>query len=65
MIVMEMPAAFTTAINDVNYEFNSARPNAPVVPHVEKPQRTRIAREALARGLSRAADAVRRTRPAV
>lgn len=60
-----MPAAFVTAVNGVDFEFNSARPNAPVVPHVEKPQRTRAAREALARGLARAADAVRPARPAV
>ncbi|WBB79867.1 hypothetical protein O7606_00170 [Micromonospora sp. WMMD882] len=62
---MEMPAAFVTAINDVDFEFNSARPNAPVVPHVEKPQRGRVVREALARGLSRAAVKVRPSRAAV
>ncbi|WDZ84495.1 hypothetical protein [Micromonospora cathayae] len=62
---MEMPAAFVTAVNDVDFEFNSARPNAPVVPYVAKPQRTRVVREALARGLVRAADVVRPARPAV
>ncbi|GAB3056294.1 hypothetical protein [Micromonospora schwarzwaldensis] len=56
---MEMPAAFVTAVNAVDYEFASARPNAPVVPHVEKPQRTRFVREALARRLTRAAKAVK------
>ncbi|MFD2765542.1 hypothetical protein [Micromonospora eburnea] len=55
---MEMPAAFVTALNDVEFEFNSARSNAPVIPHVEKPRRTRAARAALSRGLIRAARAI-------
>ncbi|WBB79891.1 hypothetical protein O7606_00290 [Micromonospora sp. WMMD882] len=62
---MEMPAAFVTAMNDLDFEFASARPDAPVVPHVEKPRRVRAAREALARGLARTADAVRPARSAV
>lgn len=62
---MEMPAAFVTAINDVDFEFNSARPNAPVVPHVEKPQRTQAVRAALTKGLTRAAHVIRPARPAV
>lgn len=62
---MEMPAALVTAVNGVGHELTSALPDAPVVPYVEKPQRTRAAREALARSLVRAADAVRPARPAV
>jgi hypothetical protein len=62
---MEMPAAFVTALNDVDFEFASARPGAPVVPHVEKPQRIRAAREAFAKGLVRAAEVVKPAQPAV
>ena len=54
-----MPAAFVSAVNDVNYEFNSARPNAPVVPHVERPQRARVVREKVAGGIAWAARALK------
>ncbi|WP_282286009.1 hypothetical protein [Micromonospora sp. WMMD998] len=57
--VMEMPAAFVTAINAVDYEFASARPDAPVVPHVEKPRRAKVVRAAVAKRLVRAARVVK------
>ncbi len=50
-----MPAAFVSAVDNVTYEFASARPNAPVVPHVERPHRIRAVRDGLARGITRAA----------
>ncbi|GHJ18113.1 MULTISPECIES: hypothetical protein [unclassified Micromonospora] len=56
---MEMPAAFVTAVNAVDFEFASARPDAPVVPYVEKPPRTRAVRAAVARRLARVAKVVR------
>nr|MDT0659131.1 hypothetical protein [Micromonospora sp. DSM 115978] len=62
---MEMPAAFVIAVKGVDYEFNSARPNAPVVPHVEKPQRTRTVRDALTKGLTRATQALKPARPGI
>jgi hypothetical protein len=62
---MEMPAAFVTAINSVEFEFNSARPNAPVVPHVEKPQRSRAVRRSLAKVLTRAVRVVKLASTAV
>lgn len=60
---MEMPAALVTALNDVEFEFNSARPNAPVVPHVERPRRTRLVREKLAEGLIHAAQVIKPAGP--
>jgi hypothetical protein len=56
---MEMPAAFVTAVNAVEFEFNSARPDAPVVPYVEKPRRTRLFRRSLAKGLNLAVRVVK------
>ncbi|MEU8080281.1 hypothetical protein AB0B31_33100 [Catellatospora citrea] len=56
---MEMPAAFVSAVDSVAYEFASARPNAPVVPHVERPRRIRAVRAGLARGLTRAAGLIK------
>ncbi|MFV2009871.1 MULTISPECIES: hypothetical protein [Micromonosporaceae] len=55
---MEMASGFVGAINEVSRNVNSARPDAPVVPHVERPQRTRLVRLALAKGLQRAAQAI-------
>ncbi|MEV4628525.1 hypothetical protein AB0J90_19875 [Micromonospora sp. NPDC049523] len=61
---MELPAAFVIALNDVEFEFNSARPDAPVVAYVERPQRARLVRTKIAEGLVRAARAIEPTRPA-
>ncbi|MFK3984371.1 hypothetical protein ACI2K4_28860 [Micromonospora sp. NPDC050397] len=61
---MEMPAAFVTTLNGVEFEFNSARPDAPVVPHVERTRRTRLVREKLAEGLVHAAQVIRPAGPA-
>ncbi|MGW4463467.1 hypothetical protein [Micromonospora sp. NBC_01796] len=61
---MEMPAAFVIALNDVEFEFNSARPDAPVVPYVERARRTRLVRTKVAEALVRAARVIEPTRPA-
>lgn len=55
---MEMPSAFVTSIAAVSRELHSARPDAPVVPHVEPAHRVHALRLAAARGLHRVASAV-------
>ncbi|GAA3155014.1 hypothetical protein GCM10010466_52450 [Planomonospora alba] len=55
---MEMPAAFVLALDGVRREHAAALPGAPVVPHTERPRRTRRVRAALARGLIRAAHVI-------
>jgi hypothetical protein len=54
---MEMPAAYIMGVNAMA-EAYSARPDAPVVPHVEPAPRSRPIRLALSRALHRAGDAV-------
>ncbi|WIM97538.1 hypothetical protein ACTOB_001067 [Actinoplanes oblitus] len=52
---MELPTAYLRGVHDTNREVLSARPDAPVVPFVEKPPRLRLS---LARVLYRVAAAV-------
>lgn len=54
---MQLPTAYITALDGVTRELASARPDAPVVPHVEPVGRTRALRLALSRGLLWAARA--------
>jgi hypothetical protein len=67
---MLMPTAFVMSINAVRDEVNSARPNAPTVPHRERRPRVRrsprghAVRHAIAGALSRAARAVAPVEPA-
>ena len=55
---MELPTAYLRGISDVTREVNSARPDAPVVPHREPDPRTPRLRRSLSRALYRAAAAV-------
>jgi endonuclease V-like protein UPF0215 family len=58
---MEMAAAMVLSMNTMAVEAYSARPDAPVVPLVERAPRTDAIRAALAAGLTRAARAVQPT----
>lgn len=60
---MQMPAAYVTALDSVTRELNSARPDAPVVPHVEPAQHARALRRAVSSALYRAARAVAPAEP--
>lgn len=56
---MDMASGFVTALSVTTREVNSARPDAPVVPHVERNgQRALPVRRALAGALQRAAHAI-------
>ncbi|WP_433347342.1 hypothetical protein [Micromonospora sp. CA-111912] len=55
---MELPAAFVLATSAVEHEFNSARPDAPVVPFEERPHRVQQFRYLVAGGLRRAATVI-------
>ncbi|GGN97301.1 hypothetical protein GCM10010112_89420 [Actinoplanes lobatus] len=55
---MNFPVAIITAVASARHEAESARPEAPIVPHTERPRRTRRIRAGLARGLIRAAHAI-------
>jgi hypothetical protein len=55
---MEFSTAFTMAVNGVNREVLSARPDAPVVPHVPPRDRTRAVRLVLSSVLLRASHAI-------
>jgi hypothetical protein len=61
---MLMPTAFVMSINAVRDEVNSARPDAPTVPHRDRRPRGRMLRVALAGALTRAARAVAPAEPA-
>ncbi|GLY01356.1 MULTISPECIES: hypothetical protein [Actinoplanes] len=55
---MELPTAYLSSLRDMNREVLSARPDAPVVPHVERTARAPRIRLSLSRVLHRAAIAV-------
>lgn len=56
---MDMASGFVTALSVTAREVNSARPDAPVVPHVERNgRRTYPVRRVLAGALQRAARAI-------
>jgi hypothetical protein len=55
---MEFASGFVTAVNEATREMNSARPNAPVVPHIERTRPTYPIRKAIASGLHRIARAI-------
>jgi hypothetical protein len=52
---MEFPSAYIIAINGMHDEAYSARPDAPVVPHIEPGPRAHPIRLAVANALERAA----------
>ncbi|MEV6599499.1 hypothetical protein AB0M36_21970 [Actinoplanes sp. NPDC051346] len=55
---MESPAAYLRAVQEVTREMNSARPDAPVVPHRQRLRRTSLLRLTVSRALYRASVAV-------
>ncbi|MFC4070180.1 hypothetical protein [Actinoplanes subglobosus] len=55
---MNFPVALVTAVAATRDATGSARPGAPVVPHAERPRRTRTIRAGLARNLIRAAHVI-------
>jgi hypothetical protein len=55
---VNLPVALVTAVAATRENAGSARPDAPVVPPVERPRRTRTFRAGVARGLIRAAHVI-------
>jgi hypothetical protein len=61
---MELPTAMIIGVDQVSRRFAEAAPDAPTVPHVERPARDRRVRAALAHGLIRLAHAIAPPEPA-
>jgi hypothetical protein len=55
---VNLPVALVTAVAVTRETTGSARPDAPVVPHIERPRRTRTIRAGVARSLIRAAHVI-------
>ncbi|WP_433796232.1 hypothetical protein [Actinoplanes sp. CA-252034] len=55
---MNFPVALVTAVAATRDNIGSARPDAPVVAHTERPRRTRTIRAGVARSLIRAAHVI-------